>query len=206
MDKNPLDAILNPNVGMKDLYRYSKELNTSYIDVELGFYRELYNEWDFSPVTDRDLDEDLFEFLESCVNDINYRHKICIVFHLPKNLEDKEKENKSVQGFVNYFNYSIRKQNQLRRLEIEKAESSIFYGLIFLFAGTWASQFVDENQAYLNFAFLAEGILIGGWVLCWEVVSIIFFRLKELTAQRNILLRLRDAKIEFDYMERPNAD
>lgn len=205
MDKNAQDSILNSNMGTKDLYRYSKELNTSYIDVEIDFYRELYNEWDFSPITNRDLDEELFEFLESCVAEINRRHKVNIVFHIPKTLEDKEKEEKSIQGFTNYFNYEIRKQNYRIRTTIDNAVTSGIYGLILLFAGTWSIRFVEEHEMYSYLAFLAEGILIGGWVLGWELVSIIFFKSKELFAQRTILRRLRDAKIEFEYTDKPSA-
>ncbi|MFA5830999.1 MAG: hypothetical protein WC878_04190 [Candidatus Paceibacterota bacterium] len=201
----PIDSILNSNVGTKDLYRYSKELNTSYIDVEIDFYRELYNEWDFSPITNRDLDEELFEFLESCVSEINRRHKINIVFHIPENLKDPEKEEKSIKGFENYFNYEIRKQNNKIRTTTQNAITSGIYGLAFLFAGTWAIRFVEEHETYAYLAFLAEGILIGGWVLGWELVSIIFFKSKELFAQRKILERLMEAKIVFEYTDKPTS-
>lgn len=205
MASNQLDGIANSNVGTKDLYRYSKELNTSYIDVEIDFYRELYNEWDFSPITNRDLDEELFEFLESCVSEINRRHKINIVFHIPENLKDAEKEEKSIKGFENYFNYEIRKQNNKIKSETHNAITSGVYGLMFLFAGTWAVRFVDEHEIYSYLAFLAEGVLIGGWVLAWELVHTIFFESKDLFEKRRILERLRDSKIIFEYTDKPTS-
>ena len=205
MDKNPLDGIANSNLGTRDLYRYSKELNTSYIDVEIDFYRELYNEWDFSPITNLDLDEELFEFLESCMAEINRKHKVCIVFHIPESLKDAEKEEKSKQGFVNYFNYEIRKQNNRIRMAMDNAVSYGVYGLILLFIGTWTSKFLDQNASYAYLSFLAEGIMIGGWVFGWELVSILFINSKELFGQRRILERLRDAKIEFEYTDKPTS-
>jgi hypothetical protein len=183
----------------KDLYRYSKELNTSYIDIEIDFYRELYNEWDFSPITNRDLDEELFEFLESCVEDIPKKHNICIVFNIPEKLKDAEKEEKSVQGFLNYFNYEIRKQNNHIRTVGNQAIECGIYGLIFLFIGTWFSNFLDNQETFMNLSFLAEGLIIGGWVFGWRLVEIIFFKSKELFDQKTILERLKDAKITFNY-------
>ncbi len=34
---------------MKGVYRYSKRFNTSYVDIIIDSYTELFNEWDFSP-------------------------------------------------------------------------------------------------------------------------------------------------------------
>jgi hypothetical protein len=184
---------------IKDLYRYSKETNTCYIDVEIDFYRELYNEWDFSPITNRDLDEELFEFLEASVEDISSKYNVCIVFNIPENLKDTEKEEKSIQGFKNYFNYEIRKQNNHIRKYANKAITSGVYGMLFLFAGYQATAFLDAHEFYSNFIFLAEGLIIGGWVFGWELISIIFYKSEELFEQRKILERLRDAKIEFNY-------
>ena len=196
MVQNIITAITNPN---KDLYRYSKETNTSYIDIEIDFYRELYNEWDFSPITNRDLDEELFEYLEECAEEIPKKHSIGIVFNIPETLKDPEKEEKSIQGFVNYFSYEIRKQNNKIRSTANNAIISGIYGFIFLFLGASATKFLDSHALYSDWAFLGEGLTIGGWVLGWELVSVVFFKSKELFAKKAVLERLLKAKIEFNY-------
>lgn len=183
----------------KEIYRYSKELNTTYIDIEIDFYREIYNEWDFSPFTNRDIDADLLEYLEECAVEISPKHKISIVFHIPEVLKDVEKEEKSIKGFVNYFTYALRKQENKRRTVVEQAVASGFYGLIFLFAGTTAGDFLSEHETFSQLAFLAEGFLVGGWVLIWELFSTAFFRSKEFRERERMLKRLRDAQIIFNY-------
>lgn len=184
---------------IKDLYRYSKETNTCFIDVEIDFYRELYNEWDFSPITNRDLDEELFEFLESSAEDISRKYDIAVVFHIPENLKEEEKEEKSRQGFVNYFNYEIRKQNNKIRAVANQAITCGIYGIIFLLAGTWATGFLESHEIYSYFAFLAEGLIIGGWVFGWTLIEIVFFKSQDLFAKRDVLERLKNAKIKFEY-------
>jgi len=195
------ESITTPfaNPQSKDIYRYSKELNTSFIDIEIDFYREIYNEWDFSPFTNRDIDQDLMEFLESCAGEINRRHKICIVFHIPEALRDAEKEEKSVNGFGNYFSYELRKQENKRKTIAWQAAYSGFFGLIFLFLGTSATKFLESHESYEQLAFLAEGFFIGGWVLIWELFATAFFKSKELFGRERTLKRLRDAKIVFNY-------
>ena len=183
----------------KDIHRYSKKLNTSYIDVEIDFYREIYNEWDFSPFTNRDIDDDLMEFLVESAREIPRKHKICIVFHIPESLKDPEKEEKSVGGFVNYFNYELRKEKNKRFTLLRQAMSSGVYGLIFLLVGMLGGNFITASSLPSWLSIITEGMDIGGWVLIWEMFYISFYTSKEMQGKEKTLARLRDAKIAFNY-------
>jgi len=183
----------------RDPYRYSYELNTAYIDIEIDFYREIYNEWDFSPFTNRDIDADLLRYLEECASEINGKYKIGIVFHIPEALKDGEKEEKSKNGFTNYFAYEIRKIENKRVSAIRRAVSFGFYGLVLLFVGTLASNYILSREDIAWLEFLAEGFDIGGWVFIWELFSIVFFDVGEYKDRRSNLKRLRDAEIVFNY-------
>lgn len=198
MLRHIITSITHPN---KDLYRYDKDTNTSHIDIELDFYRELYNEWDFSPITNRDLDQELFEYLEECAEEIPANHKINIVFNVPKTIKNTDKEEKSVQGFANYFNYELRKENNKIRTALHDAALFAVYGALLLFAGTSLIRFLEAHTVYRNVSVLGEGLVIGGWVFTWEVVSIVFFRLKVLLKKKKTLFRLLNADMEFSYRE-----
>jgi hypothetical protein len=185
----------------RDLYRYSKELNTSYVDIEIDFYREIYNEWDFSPLTNRDLDEDLMSYLEECAREINKKHNMAIVFHIPETLKDPEKEEKSKKGFANYFNYELRKQENKRHAVVSSAIASGLYGVIFLFLGTTLARYLETHELFAQVSFLAEGFFIGGWVLIWEMFNTAFFRSKDLFSKERVLQRLLAAEIIFNYRQ-----
>ena len=180
-------------------YRYSQKLNTSYIDIALEGYRKLYNEWDFSPATDRDLDEDLFQYLEESVEEIPQNHNICVVFNIPIELKDKTKEGKSIRGLVNYFNYMIRKENNKRRLKLRTGSLYGLWGLILLFIATLADLYIRQYPQYEVFTFIQEGLSVGGWVLLWELCNIAFFGTEEHSIHLKTFKRLRDAKIVFSY-------
>jgi hypothetical protein len=185
--------------SQKNSYRYSKELNTSYVDIGLGGYLEAYNEWDFSPATNRDLDEDLFQYLEESVVEIPGGHNICIVFNIPVEIKDKKKEDESIQGLANYFNYEVRRDKNKRSLRLRTGTIYGFWGLIFLFLATLTNVYIGNNTQYQIFSFISEGFLIGGWVLIWELCSIAFFGTEEHSIHLKTLMRIRDAKIEFNY-------
>lgn len=179
---------------VKGLYRYSKELNTVYIDIDIDFYREIYNEWDFSPVTNSDLDDDLIEYLEDCAWEIGRKHQICIVFHIPSNIKDDLAEKKSISGFYNFFNYKIKRQ--FLKLKAIKRQSFLYFifGVLFLLFATFISNTLPEA---LLTEFVIEGMLIGGWVLFWEMFNNIFFKTQEYRSRIKILKRLRDCKIDY---------
>lgn len=185
---------LNITSEMKGLYRYSKELNTVYIDIDIDFYREIYNEWDFSPVTNSDLDDDLIEYLEDCASEISKKHQICIVFHIPPNIKDDLAEKKSIGGFYNYFNYRM-KRRMIKLKSIRKQSFLYFvFGVVFLLLATI---FNDKLPQAIITDFIIEGTAIGGWVLFWEMFNNIFFRSEEFKNKISIYKRLRDSQIQY---------
>lgn len=168
--------------------------NITYIDINVDYYREIYNEWDFSPLNNSDLDDDLFEYLEESVAEIPKKNKISIIFHIPATIQDLEKEQKSIEGLKNYFGYYIKKySNKLKQTKKNSFTYGIF-GLFLLFIGS----LLQRNIPEAIFAdFLIEGFFIGGWVLFWELFSTLFFKLQKLKDRIVIFQRLQGADIMY---------
>jgi hypothetical protein len=186
------DIINHPKLN----YRYSKSLNTIYIDIKIDFYREIYNVWDFSPLINRDLDDDLFEYLESSAMEIPKKYNICIVFHLHNSKKDVKLEEKSIKGFQNYFNYQIRKINLKQKSNIRKI---LLYGILG-FALIFFGYFIRNISISIPFIdVLSEGFFIGGWVLFWELFSGIFFKRSDMKNRGDVLTRLLKAGIVYEY-------
>jgi hypothetical protein len=183
-------------IDPKDFYRYDKEKNTIYIDIKIDYYKEIYNIWDFSPLYRRDLDDDLYDYLESCVKDIPKKYHLCIVFHVHEKIRDEEKEKNSITGYKNYFQYQIKKLNQRIRGMKQKMLVYFGFGLLFIFFGNLLYLNIDEKNI---FYFLIEGLFIGGWVLFWELFSIIFFKFKNFRDEKKLLNRLKDSQIIYSY-------
>jgi len=181
----------------KTLFRWDKKQKAYSIDVLIDYYRDVYNEWDFSPVQKREIDKDLIEFLEDCVKEIPFKAKIIINFHMPSLLRDEEKEARSKKSLENYFIYLIRK------IEVEKSRmvgNTLLYfvtGSIFLVSALFIQKILGSTMIG---KILPEGLIIGGWVLLWEIFSIVFFKLKDINFRRKIYRKLLTTKITYVYM------
>jgi hypothetical protein len=185
-------------VDPKKLYRFNRESNTFYIDIHINYYREIYNEWDFSPLVKRDLDDELFEHLETCAGEIPKNHNLSVVFHLPAEIKDPEKEGKSITGFRNYFKYQIRKLNQKRQGITNRIGIYGILGCCLIASGYLFKRVIPEENILI---ILIEGLFIGGWVLFWELFSIVFFKLNDIRKRRFFPHRLETSELEYEYIE-----
>ena len=182
------------DLKISGLYRHRND--TYLIDIEIDFYREIFNTWDFSPELNRDLDDDLFEYLEECCREIPAKSPISIVIHLPASISDPQKEELNKKSFENYFGYRIRKLKIKKRKMYKDATSYASYGLLFILLATLMEHFMPGNTF---FSVLKEGFFIGGWVLFWELFSMVFFHKGEVREMMGILRRLQQAPIEYEY-------
>ncbi|MBN2658920.1 MAG: hypothetical protein JXR86_17835 [Spirochaetales bacterium] len=179
---------------IKQMYR--SENSKICIDIKVEYYREVFHSWDFSPLLNRDLDDDLFEYLEECTREIPRKYPLKIVMHMPEKARDEKKEELNTTSFRNFFQYKMRKRRISRRKTYNSALRYALYGLVFIGIGYFAENLVKH---YALLKILREGVFIGGWVLFWELFSTIFFTKNDLNESIQILQRLSAAEIEYRY-------
>jgi hypothetical protein len=193
----------NPRLDPKKLYRFDRAANRYHVDVAIDYYREVYNEWDFSPFRNRDLDRTLMEYLEECSREIPLRAGIAITFHLPRDLRDAVKEERSIAGLKNYFGYELLKAAGRRRRYVRRFALYLLSGMVFLIGAYLAQTFL---RGPFPMRVLPEGLLIGGWVLFWEAFSILFFRSRDVTERMRHLRRFVGARILYEYRDRAELE
>jgi len=182
---------------LQKMYRYDVKRKTFHIDIRLDYYRDLYNEWDYSPLHRRDMDMDLLEFIEECSSEIPLKFPVQINFYLPKKVKNEEIEEKNIKGMKNFFSYTLIKQQRQRR---RMFHSSLIYGLtgtgLLIGAFILKTLFVNESAAIL----ISEGLFIGGWVLFWELFSFIFFKIRTINSEIKNNQRILNACIVYHYI------
>lgn len=183
---------------LKELYRYNKNSKEFIIDIQLDYYRDVYSEWDYSPLANRDLDEDLIDYIMSCSYEIPLKYKIKISFHLPLKLKNESRERRSIIGIQNFFQYKIRK---IKFEKVSLIRSTLIYLLLgtVLLLGAYMIQSIITNNFLSHI--IPEGLLIGAWVLIWEIFSILFFQINKLSRTINHYRRLVHSPIEYQYKE-----
>jgi len=188
--------MFNTDLDPKKIYRYDSIKKSYNIDISIDFYSDLYNEWDYSPLNNRDIDEDLYNFLKDCAYEIPLKSNIIINFYLPKNLKEIEREKRSLIGFNNYLTYSIRKQKNIRKNMIKNTLLYAIIGSLLLVSSLLLQNFLTKS--FLQ-ELLPQGLIIGGWVLIWEIFSIIFFQINVINTEIKTNKHLLLAQIIYHY-------
>jgi hypothetical protein len=185
-------------IDLKRLYRYDMEKELYYIDIQLEDYRDAYSSWDYSSLNNRDLDDDLTEYLLECAYELTAKNKIMIDFHILHQDKDDTREERTREGIYNYFNYEIRKLSNQRLRLIRDTFYFFLIGSIFLLAGSIIAHLFTET---IVTNLISEGFFIGGWVMIWEMFTTWFFNINKLTHTIKTYRKLRDIPIIFTYAD-----
>lgn len=179
---------------IKKIYRFDKKDKSYHVVIDLDTYRDVYSEWDYSPMSNRDLDEDLHEYLMDCSGEIGIRRDMVIDFFVPSEIVNESRESRSIQGFRQYFAYRIRKIKAERMRKIKNSIIFFIVGTALLISATFIEDIITSNYVY---KILSEGLFIGGWVAIWEIFSIIFFEVNELNYKIRHFKRLQKVDIKY---------
>ena len=176
------------------LYRTNPENNAYLIEVSLDDYSELFNGWDASPVRRKDLEPELLDYLEEAGTEIPIKQSLEMVFYLPKDKRDAEKDERSILTIQNNFkvvNQMIQKkiERNYRRLLVYVTLSLIFLVAAYLLRNVTTLSLLTN--------IMIEGFFIGGWFLLWEAFSLFFFDTHEFKIRQKIFKRFIDSKIIF---------
>ena len=181
---------------IKKIYRYSKSDHAFLIDVQLEDYRDAYSDWDFSPFVNRDLDEDLTEYLLECSYEIPFKYNLVISFYILNQEKEESREKKSITGMYNFFDYKIRQLSNYRMRVFRDIFYYLLFGTILLITGSYVDIIFSDSFAA---KVLSEGIFIGGWVMIWEMFSAWIFDVRKVTLKRKHFIRLKNTSLVYTY-------
>jgi hypothetical protein len=182
------------DLDFSEVYAIDQANNAYMIEVALGDYTDIFNEWDPAPFKRRDLDQDLQVYLEGSANEIPSQYPIEICFTLPaggRNQAMEEDVRAGLRNSVNFKLYLVRKEMQLIN---SRTLRYVFAGL-----GTlWVARILSKPAEVSDItSVLTEGLFIGGWVFLWEAVSLFFFSNRDLYYRYRTYKRLRGSQVIF---------
>ncbi len=181
---------------LRTMYEVNEGSGAFIIEVLVNDYQEIFNGWDPSPVKRRDLDPELYQYLEECSLEIPLRYPIEIHFFMPKVVHDESKERLSKEGIKNNFIFTIDFVKK-ELLDIKrKIAMNLLGAIFFLSVGYFLKQRVSPG---FFLTILTEGFTIGGWVFLWEAFSLFFFSVQDIQKRLKRYLRFQKTKITFNY-------
>jgi len=176
------------------IYNRNPENNAYMIEISLEDYSEIFNGWDAATIKKRDIEPELLDYIEQSGFEIPLNETLEIYFYLPKEINDTDKENKSISGIQNNFRTVLFFIDRLLSKNYRRIASYVLISIIFLIGA-----YVTRNITNLNlmFSIVMEGFFIGGWFLLWEAFSLFFFDSHETKQKRKVYKRFLETKIFF---------
>lgn len=177
------------------LYNKNQENGAYMIEVSLDDYSEIFNGWDASTIKKKDIEPELLDYLEQAGFEIPHNAEIEIYFYLPKEINDTDKENKSITGIQNNFKAVLFFIDRMLHKNYRRIASYITIGILFLI-GAYLTR-IYAGSLNLMFSIVIEGFFIGGWFLLWEAFSLFFFDTHETKQRRKVYRRFSRSNIYF---------
>ncbi len=144
------------------------------IKLNLHDMSQLFNSMDPSPFIDKDLDHDAEEFIVSWAQEFPSAAPVKLRIYLEQ--WPTEDPNELIrQAIHNYF----ANRAELTKLEfhrmMKQGRTSLFIGLVFLFACLAIIQTLLHGAAGTWAGALREGLTIAGWVAMWRPMQIYLY-------------------------------
>ena len=155
-------------------FRYPIENRKAVIEIKLPHIGEVFDDWDPSPATIRDLDEEIEEYLISCVQEIGPKQLGKVRFFF-----DQKPSEPEVKALINAFSdfFKVQEHKELVNVKavLKLGLKSLILGLSFLILAIFTSKFVHSNSPVFWEAVLKEGFLLLGWVSMWKPINIFLY-------------------------------
>jgi hypothetical protein len=188
--------------GIDSLYRL--EGGHVLIEMKLSSVAQLFNSFDPAPFHEKELDINAERYIVDAVNDFSWKTGFKIVIYLPDELMGTKDARVIPAAIESHFGYKSRMQRRKFRQRFVYGEFSLVVGLAFLAIATLASLAVDSYSSSFPAAhFLANALVITGWVAMWEPVTVFLFHLWPIVRQRKVYDKI--SRMEVDIRTYPKV-
>ena len=181
---------------LQKIYEKNRTTGHYVIQVALDKYNDIFNDWDNAPFKKRDMDPDLAIFLENCFEEIPDKYGVDICFYLPKEGKDVNREESLIAGIKTYYSFYLHQEIKVLKSNYHKIFNYVVASLSLLAVSVFLSTTVGDN---IFLGTIQQGFNIGGWVFLWEVISMVFFRGREVSSEISKYQRFLSSLIYFRY-------
>ncbi|MGE0153892.1 MAG: hypothetical protein AB7R90_14850 [Reyranellaceae bacterium] len=187
------------------VFPYRREDGHVLIEIALDSVRQLFNSLDPAPFHSKDLDAEAEAFIVGAVRELPGDAPLKLVIWLPADEAASEPAHNLPQIVQNYFAHGERMAQRELRLELREARLILLAGLVFLGLCLGARQALLSLQDSGVVEWLAEGLLIVGWVGMWRPLEAVLYDWWPARRRRRILARLARTPVEVRAGASPTA-
>lgn len=180
---------------------YNKEGKTYLVEVKLSNISQLFNSFDPSPFIEKDLDDEVENYIIQSVREFAIQTPLKLVFYLPA---DKQEEGTRIlpEAIHHYFDYRRQNSEKELRTTFRQGRTSLIIGLVFLFTCISTNELANWLANGPLTHILQEGLAIIGWVAMWRPVEIFLYDWWSIKNNQELYDKLSQMEIEV----RPNKE
>jgi hypothetical protein len=167
------------------------------IAIRVRTINQLFNVLDASPLREKDLDEDIDEFVVGWVRELPTGTLFKIVIELPAVEVSNPETTRLGDAFAHYFEHRAEVARRELRELFRLGWRSLIIGLAMLAACTLGSQLATRLIGSPTAAnFLSEGLIIVGWVANWRPLEIYLYDWWPIRRRIKLLRHIAAAPVE----------
>ncbi len=172
------------------------ETQHSYIiELRVKTAAQLFNSFDPSPFSERDLDKKAEDFITDWAREAPPGTPIEIHVHFTEPPEAGDTPEDIPKGIKNYFGYLAERNRHRFRALMGQGRLSLIIGLIFLSFCLWAARTLAGLGESEMLKIAAEGLIIAGWVAMWRPMQIFLYDWWPLRREWQVYSRLAKSRI-----------
>ncbi|MEG0308039.1 MAG: hypothetical protein RR636_08860 [Clostridium sp.] len=173
------------------------KINNNYIiKIKVDNYENLFYDFDFAPINDRDLRDDIDTFILDKAIDIHKskKHNVSLEIYLPKTNSSAKTEALALEGIYNYYNSKI----EIDNITLKAGRKRLVYYILLSFS---ISILLYISNKFFHGKIISTILDTSATVILWQAVSLIFIESKNYSVKRNINRIFSDMKVYFKYID-----
>src|SRR4051794_6498856 len=165
------------------------------IELELRNVTQLFNPMDPSPVENRDLNNDVEEFVVSSAQEYRPDQALMLRIHLQE-WPAEDPTNLVRKSIHNYFGYRADLNRLAFRRLMRRGRASLLIGLLFLASCLLATKLLLGDIRGTWAGIVRESLTIAGWVAMWRPMEIYLYDWWPLRRQGRLYRKLSHLPVE----------
>jgi hypothetical protein len=170
------------------------------IEVSLQGLEQFFNTMDPSPFHEKDLDDDLEEFIVSWATEYSLHQPLRLIVHLQERPPGADAQKVIEQAVHNYFDYKTELNHREFKLLLREGRLSLLIGLLFLTVCLSVGQMANRLQ--IPGATIVEtSLTIAGWVAMWHPMDVFLYGWWPLRRAGKVYRKLSAIPVEVRYSD-----
>lgn len=172
--------------------------NSYIIPIKVDSYKDLFYEFDFSLIENRDLRDDIDSFISNKVLDLkqNKNTNVILEIYIPYNSKNVEEEILAIQAIENFYD----SKSDMDKFIINTGKKRLLYYLFLSAMFFMAWYFIQNFLITLGSNLIASIFDTCATVVLWQAITLVFIERKNYNIKRDVNKIFSDMKIQFKYI------